>query len=110
MKRHIPNTLTCLNLFSGCLSVVMAFNHDYRAAFGFILLSALFDFFDGLAARALNAHSPISKDLDSLADDVSFGVAPASMLFCLLVQIADANGWSGARALLPYVAFVIAVF
>ena len=55
MKRHIPNTLTCLNLFSGCLSVVMAFNHDYRAAFGFILLSALFDFFDGLAARALNA-------------------------------------------------------
>ena len=110
MKRHIPNTLTCLNLFSGCLSVVMAFNHDYRAAFGFILLSALFDFFDGLAARALNAHSPIGKDLDSLADDVSFGVAPASILFCLLVQIAEANGWSGARALLPYVAFVIAVF
>lgn len=110
MKRHIPNTLTCLNLFSGCLSVVMAFNHDYRAAFGFILLSAVFDFFDGLAARALNAHSPIGKDLDSLADDVSFGVAPASMLFCLLLQMAEAEGWGGARAFLPYVAFVIAVF
>ena len=110
MKRHIPNTLTCLNLFCGCLSVVMAFGHDYTAAFGFILLSAVFDFFDGLAARALNAHSPIGKDLDSLADDVSFGVAPASMLFNLLMQLAEAQEWGGIRALLPYVAFLIAVF
>ena len=92
MKRHIPNTLTCMNLFSGCLSVVMAFSHNYQAAFAFILLSAVFDFFDGLAARALHAHSPIGKDLYSLADDVSFGVAPASMLFNLLMQEFVAEG------------------
>ena len=110
MKRHIPNTLTCMNLFSGCLSVVMAFSHNYQAAFAFILLSAVFDFFDGLAARALHAHSPIGKDLDSLADDVSFGVAPASMLFNLLMQLAETQEWGGARAYLPYVAFLLAVF
>lgn len=110
MKRHIPNTLTCMNLFCGCLSVVMAFGHHYSAAFGFILLSALFDFFDGLAARALHAHSPIGKDLDSLADDISFGVAPASMLFNLLMQLAEGQEWGGARAYLPYVTFLIAVF
>ena len=110
MKRHIPNTLTCLNLFSGCLAVVMAFDGQFTLAFAFILLSAVFDFFDGLAARALDAHSPIGKDLDSLADDVSFGVAPASMLFNLLQQVAVAQRWGGACALLPYVAFLIAVF
>ena len=110
MKRHIPNTLTCLNLFSGCLAVVMAFDGQFTLAFAFILLSAVFDFFDGLAARALDAHSPIGKDLDSLADDVSFGVAPASMLFNLLQQMAVAQSWGGARALLPYVAFLIAIF
>ena len=99
-----------MNLFSGCLSVVMAFSHNYQAAFGFILLSAVFDFFDGLAARALHAHSPIGKDLDSLADDVSFGVAPASMLFNLLMQLAETQEWGGVRAYLPYIAFLIAVF
>lgn len=110
MLRHIPNALTCLNLFSGCLAVVMAFQGEPKLAFGFIMLSALFDFFDGLAARALDAHSPIGKDLDSLADDVSFGVAPAAMLFNLLLQIATEEAWGGAKALLPYLSFLIAVF
>lgn len=110
ITRHIPNTLTCMNLFCGCLSVVMAFGQHYKAAFGFILLSAVFDFFDGLAARALHAYSPLGKDLDSLADDVSFGVAPATMLYCLMQQMATVQEWGGARACLPYVAFLIAVF
>lgn len=71
--KYIPNTVTCLNLFSGCIACVMAFEARYELAFIFIILSAVFDFFDGMLARLLNAHSPIGKDLDSLADDISFG-------------------------------------
>ena len=77
IKNNIPNTVTCLNLFSGCIACVMAFEARYDLALLFIVLSAVFDFFDGMLARILNAHSIIGKDLDSLADDVSFGVAPS---------------------------------
>ena len=77
ITRHIPNTVTCLNLFSGCIASVMAFEAKYELAIGFIILSAVFDFFDGMLARLLDAKSPIGKDLDSLADDISFGIAPA---------------------------------
>ena len=73
ITRHIPNTVTCLNLFSGCIAGVMAFEAKYELAFIFIILSAVFDFFDGMLARLLHAYSPIGKELDSLADDVSFG-------------------------------------
>ena len=62
--KYIPNTVTCLNLFSGCIACVMAFEARYELAFIFIILSAVFDFFDGMLARLLNAHSPIGKDLD----------------------------------------------
>ena len=71
--KHIPNTITCMNLFSGCICCVMAIWHFYDYALLCIILSAIFDFFDGLAARTLNAHSIIGKDIDSLADDISFG-------------------------------------
>ena len=81
IPRHIPNTLTCLNLFSGCIACVMAFEARYEWALAFIIFSAVFDFFDGMMARALDAHSIIGKDLDSLADDVSFGVAPSLIVF-----------------------------
>ena len=74
ITRHIPNTVTCCNLFSGCIAVVMAYRGDYTAALGFIVLGAVFDFFDGMLARALKAYSPLGKELDSLADDVTFGV------------------------------------
>lgn len=81
ITRHIPNTVTCLNLFSGCIAGVMAFEAKYELAFIFIILSAVFDFFDGMLARLLHAYSPIGKELDSLADDVSFGVAPSLLVF-----------------------------
>ena len=71
IKNSIPNTVTCLNLFSGCIACVMAFEAKYELALLFIALSSIFDFFDGLLARMLNAHSIIGKDLDSLADVVS---------------------------------------
>lgn len=110
ITRHIPNALTCLNLFSGCIACVMAFQFKYDLALLFIIIGAIFDFFDGLAARALHAFSPIGKDLDSLADDVSFGVAPSVMLYSLLSEMTYPNGWEEMALWLPYTAFLISVF
>ena len=86
MKKHIPNLLTSLNLFSGCVSILLAFRGNLPLAAGFVILSALLDFSDGLAARLLNAYSAIGKELDSLADVVSFGVAPSAVLYQLVIQ------------------------
>lgn len=110
ITRHIPNTLTCLNLFSGCIACVMAFHADYSSALAFIILSAVFDFFDGMAARLLDAHSTIGKDLDSLADDVSFGVAPSVIVFSLFKEMHYPGVPENVAALFPYLAFLISVF
>lgn len=81
IKKHIPNSITCLNLLSGSLAIVVALvEQDLTLASWLVALAALFDFFDGLVARALGVSSPIGKDLDSLADVVSFGVAPAMIM------------------------------
>ncbi len=103
MKKYIPNTLTCCNLFCGCLAVVCAFGEEYGMAFVWIAGSAVFDFLDGMMARLLHAYSDIGKDLDSLADNVSFGFAPAAIVFMLLSNITCVS-W------LPYVAFLISIF
>lgn len=84
MKKHIPNILTLCNLVSGCIAVVAAYNSDYRMTLMFISISALFDFLDGFAARLLKAYSPLGKELDSLADVISFGFAPAMIAVSLL--------------------------
>jgi len=84
IKRNIPNAVTCLNLLFGCIAIVYVFNNHLADASWMIVLAAIADFFDGMAARLLNAHSPIGKELDSLADIVSFGVAPGMMLFQLI--------------------------
>lgn len=82
----IPNLITCCNIFCGAIATVLAFQgYDYLVyATLFIYLGAFFDFFDGMAARALKSFSAIGKDLDSLADMVSFGVAPAMVVFSLM--------------------------
>jgi CDP-diacylglycerol--serine O-phosphatidyltransferase len=112
--RHVPNTITCLNLFCGCLSVVSSFNGRLEIAAYFIFAAAVFDFFDGFAARWLKAYSAIGKELDSLADMVSFGVAPASIMYALLLPAVAKHGlpveiytcgWFVAA-----LAFIIAVF
>ena len=110
ITRHIPNALTCMNLFSGCIACVMAFHANFEMAMLFIVIGAVFDFFDGLAARLLHAYSNIGKDLDSLADDVSFGVAPALIVFSLFKEINYPNYLSFLANWLPYAAFLIAVF
>ncbi len=84
ITRQIPNFITSLNLVSGSVAVIFAIDGHLVWAAIFICLAAGFDFFDGFAARALKAYSEIGKELDSLADIVSFGVAPGAILFTLL--------------------------
>lgn len=103
MKKHIPNFVTCLNLFTGCVAVWLAFNGNYEGAFIAILLSAIFDFLDGFAARLLKAYSALGKELDSLADMVSFGLAPGAIVFSMFSDMNISN-W------LPFAGFIITVF
>ncbi|GAA3934217.1 CDP-alcohol phosphatidyltransferase family protein [Hymenobacter algoricola] len=104
MKNHLPNAVTCLNLFAGCLALCNIFAGHLETAAYLVGLAAAFDFADGLLARALHASSPIGKDLDSLADVVSFGVVPGALLFHLLQQSAELPAW------LPYAGFIVTVF
>ncbi len=112
MKRHIPNTITSLNLVSGCIAAYFAANGEINFALYFMLLGLLFDFFDGFTARLLGVSSPIGKELDSLADVVTFGVTPALMLFHVLqlqLPCSGAPTFCPARVV-PYLAFAIAAF
>lgn len=103
MKKNIPNAITCCNLLSGCVAVSQAFAGDMEMAFLFIIIGALFDFCDGLVARLLHISSPIGKELDSLADCVTFGVAPSAMVFGTLQMLTE-------NEYLPYIAFIMAAF
>ena len=103
MTKQLPNTITCLNLFSGCIAVWFAFKGQYEGATLAILLSGLFDFLDGLVARALKAYSALGKELDSLADVISFGLAPGALKFSLLEEGLPGSYWK-------FLAFLIPVF
>lgn len=102
---NIPNTITCLNLISGCIATYWAFQGDYRMALLFIVIGAVFDFFDGMVARLLHVSSPIGKELDSLADDITFGFAPSAIIFSYLSHLT-----SYISLLIPYLAFIMAAF
>ncbi len=102
MKKHIPNAITCANLLSGCIGIVYAFNGDLKTVAFLVILSGIFDFFDGFAARLLNVKSEIGKELDSLADVISFGFLPGVIIFQLL-RIEN-------PVYLSYLAFLIPVF
>lgn len=110
ISKNIPNTVTCLNLFSGCIACVMAFEARYELALLFIILSSVFDFFDGLLARALHAHSVIGKDLDSLADDISFGIVPSLIVYSLFKEMHYPASIEFMAPYLPYAGFLISVF
>ncbi len=81
IKKHIPNAITCCNLLCGCLAIVQAFEGNLVYSAYLVGLAAIFDFFDGFAARLLRVASPIGKDLDSLADMVTFGVVPGVIMY-----------------------------
>lgn len=108
--RNIPNTLTSCNLFSGCIAAYMAFHGNYKEALLFIVLGAMFDFFDGMTARLLHVSSPIGKELDSLADDITFGLAPAAIAFSLFKEVYYPDFLMPVAGIMPYTAFLIAVF
>ena len=103
MKKHIPNFLTCCNLICGCLGIVFILEGRALPAAYFVWAACIFDFFDGFAARWLKVASPIGKELDSLADMVSFGVLPSFVMYKMLQE-------SGSFQALPYLGFLIAVF
>lgn len=114
MTKHIPNLITGLNIFSGCLAVVFAlFGMPVYAAM-FIVLSAIFDFCDGLSARLLNAYSDMGKELDSLADLISFGFAPAAIAYNMLSDVLnqDINGIVALepKAFILLIPFLMVVF
>ena len=107
MKKHIPNFITCLNLFSGCVALYFIFQNQLVYASYLVGLAAIFDFLDGMVARVLGAYSEIGKQLDSLADVISFGVVPGAMMFMLLKR---AEGDFIFSELLPFAGFIITVF
>ena len=110
IRKHIPNSITCMSLISGCIATVMAFEGDLYKALIWIIVAALFDFCDGFAARLLKAYSPMGKELDSLSDMVSFGVAPGMVLFRLLTETAPSLPFGEFNSYVPFLAFVIPVF
>lgn len=110
MKKHIPNTITSCNLISGCIATCYAYQGQASIALMWICIGAFFDFFDGLSARALKVSSPIGKELDSLADDITFGVAPSMILYSELCIIEYPSFLEPLRDILPYAAFIMAAF
>lgn len=110
VKKIIPNTLTCCNLIAGCVATNYALAGNVEVALLWIMVGALFDFFDGMSARLLHVSSPIGKELDSLADDITFGFAPAAIVFFELQVVEYPDVLLPFTAYIPYVAFVMAAF
>lgn len=104
IKKHIPNAITCLNLFSGILATIAAYNAEYDEVMLYVMISALLDFCDGFCARLLHVSSSIGKELDSLADVVSFGLVPGMVVFSLLQPLQEES------VVLPYGAFLLTIF
>ena len=120
IKRNIPNIITLSNLFCGLLAILYAFGGHLNIAGGFIILGAFFDFFDGLVARLLKVSDELGKQLDSLADLITFGVAPCIIVFQLLFLLETNSyfnpfdAWESRTAYsasyLPYIALLIPLF
>lgn len=114
IKKHIPNAITCCNLLCGCLAIVQAFEGNLVYSAYLVGLAAIFDFFDGFAARLLRVASPIGKDLDSLADMVTFGVVPGIILFQIVrgALYLDKEGFTVFENLRfsVYIPFMVTIF
>ena len=104
IKKHIPNSITCCNLISGCMATYWAFMGIYEFALLLIIIGAVFDFFDGMTARLLGVSSPIGKELDSMADCITFGFAPSAIIFSYLSTFETHN------FIIPFLAFIMAAF
>lgn len=103
IKKHIPNIITLLNLFSGCIALVMVANNEFYGAFFFVSLGIFLDFFDGFFARLFKVSSPLGLQLDSLADMVTSGVVPGFVIYKMLTEIEVFD----VTSFVPYLGFVI---
>jgi CDP-diacylglycerol--serine O-phosphatidyltransferase len=113
LKTHIPNFITCLNLFCGCFAVIAMLNDFYFLASILIIIAAILDFLDGFLARLLNAYSEIGKQLDSLADMVSFGLVPGVILYKAIGKAIDVDSFNDQMdqmLFLPFLGLLISVF
>ena len=123
IKKHIPNAITCCNLLCGCLAIVQAFEGNLVNAAYLVGAGAIFDFFDGFAARMLKVSSPIGKDLDSLTDMVTFGVVPGVVMFQLINKTSNLSSdfninenhldfiaYIGFTKQISYLSFLISIF
>src|ERR1051325_6870792 len=112
IKKHIPNAITCGNLFCGCIAAVAAIYGNTETAAIAVVIAAVLDFFDGMAARLLQVSSNIGKDLDSLADMVSFGLVPGLLIYKIMEQLDwNAIGWKGEIThIIVYFPLIITVF
>jgi CDP-diacylglycerol--serine O-phosphatidyltransferase len=103
IKKHIPNLITLLNLFCGCIAITFLINHNFEMAFYFVCLGIFFDFFDGFFARLWNVAGPLGLQLDSLADMVTSGLVPGFAMFWMFKQAQAPLTWD----ILPYFGFII---
>ncbi len=113
MKKHIPNFLTLMNLLCGCLAIIAAFNIQLQMVAIYILIALIMDFLDGMVARLLHVHSEIGKQLDSLADVVSFGVVPGFVAYYLMNEAINTSNpeWNSTiRLIMQSTAFIIPLF
>ena len=106
IKKHIPNLITLLNLFSGCIALMFAFNQQFEMAFLFVSLGIFLDFFDGFFARLWKVASPLGLQLDSLADMVTSGVVPGLVMFQMMISYSSPIV-AGYLQWFPYLGFII---
>ncbi|WP_348823480.1 CDP-alcohol phosphatidyltransferase family protein [Flavobacterium aestuarii] len=106
IKKHIPNTITLLNLFCGCIAVVFVSNNQFETAFFFVCLGIFLDFFDGFFARLFKVSGPLGLQLDSLADMVTSGVVPGFVMFKMMLS-SNASMTDGYLQYFPYLGFII---
>ena len=106
IKKHIPNFITLINLFCGCIAIVFLSKNNFEMAFFFVCLGIFFDFFDGFFARLFKVSSPLGLQLDSLADMVTSGVVPGFAMFRLM-QESSIFMYEGHFQLFPYLGFII---
>ncbi|TRX04566.1 CDP-alcohol phosphatidyltransferase family protein [Flavobacterium gawalongense] len=107
IKKHIPNSITLLNLFCGCIALVFAFHRNFEMAFYFVCLGIFLDFFDGFFARLFKVSSPLGLQLDSLADMVTSGVVPGLVMYQMMVD--NSTGSETYLQIFPYLGFLISL-
>lgn len=106
-KKHIPNIITLLNLFCGCIAITFVVQQQFEMTFYFVCLGIFLDFFDGFFARIFQVASPLGLQLDSLADMVTSGVVPGLTMFYMMLeafglQISDTFSGQYALAFLGF--------